>query len=381
MFALVIISFGLVAYAYFGYPLILLAASSRKKHPPLEIYEKHPVLNFTIVIAARNEEAVIGQKIENTLAFQAPAAHSRLEIIVASDDSEDRTDDITREYQECGVRLVRVSPRRGKENAQAAAVREASGDVVFFTDSKVAFQPDTVLRLSRYFADPSVGAVSSIDRVIDERGASGEGAYVRYEMWLRRLESAFGTLVGLSGSGFAVRKQLCEKLATDIPSDFSLLLEARRKGYRGVLADDVVGTYRTVASEKEEFSRKVRTVLRGIRTLFARAEVLNPFSYGFFSWQIISHKLIRWLVPWLIIPGVVASFGLADSSGLFRAFSLCIAAFFVFGALGLCNRALVKLPLFKIPAFFIVSNAAILIAWLKFLGGTKSVIWEPSEKR
>src|SRR5262249_47864476 len=143
----------------------------------------------------------------------------------------------------------------------------------------------------------TVGCVSSVDALMDANGnLSGEGAYVRYEMLLRRLESTLGSVVGLSGSFFAVRREACREWATDVQSDFNTLLNCVRLGFRGVSDETSVGYYRGVTEETREFERKVRTVLRGITTLMHRAGLLSPRRYGLFAWQLVSHKLCRWLV-------------------------------------------------------------------------------------
>jgi hypothetical protein len=136
-------------------------------------------------------------------------------------------------------------------------------------------------------------------------------------MWLRALESEFRSVVGLSGSCFAVRRHLCHTMRADIPSDFSLLLEAQQRGLRGVSAPDVLCWYRAVKSEEEEFQRKVRTVLRGITALMVCSSVMDPRRYGSFAWQVASHKLMRWLVPWFMLIATFGSLILADDSLLF----------------------------------------------------------------
>lgn len=391
--AIVLFSFGMVFYAYFGYPLLLLFLNKiRPQQDNAQIptaAEKEPV-PLTIIITVRNEEKVIREKLEATLALNygssttaavLASAREKLQLIVASDASEDETDNIVREYQLKGVELVRLEQRGGKEKAQSAAVQQAHGSIIVFTDAKIKLNPEALNNFVRYFRDPTVGAVSSVDRVEAGDGtASGEGFYVRYEMWLRGLESNFLSLVGLSGSCFAVRKAVAVNLATDIPSDFALLLEARRQGLRGVSAPDVIGTYKAVKTEEEEFSRKVRTVLRGISALFARREVLSIRKYGVFAWQVISHKLCRWLVPWLFFLGSLATFCIASSSWFFALLSLLLLVFFGSAAFGYLSPAHREKVFCKVPLFFIVSNTAVAVAGLKYLAGRRAVVWNPSAK-
>ena len=310
-----------------------------------------------------------------------PAAESGVQIIVASDASDDDTDEVVKEFATRGVELVRLPERKGKETAQRAAIEVARGDIIIFTDAKIRLRTDALSRYVAYFRDPQIGAVSSNDRLESTPGGgSGEGFYIRYEMWLRSLESQFQTLVGLSGSCFAVRRQVCRNIRTDIPSDFALLIETRRQGLRGVHAPDIVATYGAVASNQAEFERKVRTVLRGITTFFASAEVMNPFKFGSFSWQIVSHKLFRWLVPFFLLVAAAASLVLAVHSTFYALISLGLFGFFTLAAIGHVSPALQKLTVFRAPLFFVIVNAAIAVAWWKFLTGQRSVQWTPSAR-
>ena len=215
----------LVLYAYLGYPAVLMALLLVRDRR----VTKAPVLpSVSFIITAHNEERRIREKLENTLGQDYPA--SRLEIIVASDCSTDRTDEIVGAYPD-RVRLIRAAERRGKEAAQQLAVRAAAGDILVFSDVATALAPDGISSIVGNFADASVGCVSSVDRFVDADGTlSGEGAYVRYEMFLRGLESRVNGLVGLSGSFFAARREVCRRWAADRQSDFNTL-DAQRDGH------------------------------------------------------------------------------------------------------------------------------------------------------
>lgn len=391
---LVIFCFFAVFYAYFGYPLILLVLSritgTKAVNDTSTATETLVLPRIAIIITVRNEAQVIRMKLENTLELRygeqsvrewLNQENSPLELLVASDASDDETDSVVREYESAGVSLVRLEQRGGKERAQKAAIEEVSAEIVVFTDAKIRLNSEALDSFAAHFGDPNVGAVSSIDRVEqDEDGGAGEGFYVRYEMWLRSLESKFSTLIGLSGSCFAVRKEVSSNLSVDIPSDFALLIEARKQGLRGLHAEDVIGTYKTVKTEKEEFNRKVRTVLRGISTLLRRKELFNPFQFGLFSWQIISHKLCRWLVPWFFILGVCGSFALAQGSLFFALLAFLSVCFFVLAVCGCFIPKCRTMIVCKIPLFFLITNAAVAVAWMKYLTGSRTVQWDPSAK-
>ena len=362
-------SVGLVLYAYFGYPCVLMAMSAiadrRVRRAPNDCA-------VTFIITAYNEVARIAAKIENTLAqhYAGP-----LEIIVASDCSTDGTDDIVRGYAP-RVRLIRAQERRGKEAAQQLAVQAASGEILIFSDVATALARDAVATITENFADPTVGCVSSIDRFVDADGRiSGEGAYVRYEMFLRTLETRVNTLVGLSGSFFAARRGVCRNWASDRQSDFNTLLNSVKAGLRGVLDPLSIGYYRPITDPRCEFQRKVRTVVRGIGVFGANLRMLNPSRYGLFAWQLASHKLCRWLVPWAMIAALGSNALLATHSFWWGGILGAQLGFYAASAGGWAgNRSL------RIPNYFFVANLAILIAWFRYARGERMVSWNPSER-
>jgi cellulose synthase/poly-beta-1,6-N-acetylglucosamine synthase-like glycosyltransferase len=365
-----------IVYAYFGYPLLLLIVSRFKTHP-ISKSNITPFVSF--IITAHNEETRIQEKIENTLSQDYP--WGQLEIIVASDCSRDGTDTIVRSFTAQGVKLVRVDERRGKEHAQKHAVEKASGQILVFSDVATRLDINGVRNIVKSFADPTVGCVSSVDKFMDLGGTmSGEELYIRYEMFLRNLESKVNTLVSLSGSFFAARKEVCEHWAADLQSDFNTLINAIRMGLRGVLDCDSVGYYKNISNEKHEFDRKVRTVVRGISVLMSNLGTLNPFRFGLFSWQLLSHKLCRWLVPFAMILVFVSNFILAFGS--FFYFILLIFQFaFYFFALRAGSKSLLKTSrILKIPSFFVQVNLSILNAWYRYLRGERMLMWTPSQR-
>ena len=211
----------MIFYAYFGYPLCLLIISVFKKpnnYSPSNNYQ--PTVSY--IITAYNEEKRIKEKIENSL--KQDYSKEKLEIIVASDCSSDGTDEIVRTFEDKGIKLIRAPERKGKENAQKHAVDAASGEILVFSDVATVLKPDGISKIVGNFGDPAIGCVSSEDKFIDKDGnISGEGASVKYEMFLRKLESKVNTLVGMSGSFFAARREVCKNWATDLQSDFNTL--------------------------------------------------------------------------------------------------------------------------------------------------------------
>jgi cellulose synthase/poly-beta-1,6-N-acetylglucosamine synthase-like glycosyltransferase len=363
-----------VFYAYFGYPLSLVLMRKKWRRDVKRHYLNMPV---TFIITAYNEEKRIREKLENALALEYP--QEKLQILVASDGSTDTTNDIVRSYAERRIELLEVVNRGGKENAQKEAVQNARGEVLVFSDVATLLNTQGLREIVANFADPTVGCVSSEDRLIGQDGVpSGEGAYVRYEMWLRRLESDVYSLVGLSGSFFAARKEVCQDFSGDVQSDFRTLLSSMKLGLRGVCDPKAVGSYLNIADEKQEFARKVRTVLRGLTVFFKHIEFLNVFRYGLFSYQYFCHKLLRWLVPFFLLGALLSNVGLASTS-IFFLWTLFAQLFFY--GIALYGWATDSLRgSLKIPMYFLVVNAAIALAWWQYLTGKRVVLWTPSQR-
>jgi glycosyltransferase involved in cell wall biosynthesis len=364
-------SVALVFYAYLGYPMALAVISLFRNRP---VRKRKITPRVSFIITAHNEEARIREKIDNTLAQDySPRA---LEVIVASDCSSDRTDAIVSAYSP-RVRLTRAPERRGKEAAQQIALESSSGEIVIFSDVATALAPDGVSTIVANFADPTVGCVSSVDRFIDDEGrVSGEGAYVRYEMFLRALETRVNSLVGLSGSFFAARREVCQRWSTDRQSDFNTLLNAVDLGLRGVLDVQSAGYYRNIADDRREFQRKIRTVVRGIFVLATNRRMLNPLRYGLLSWQLASHKLCRWLVPFAMIAALVSNAALIFQSPLYFTTFLMQSVFYAAALWGLGAG----IPALKIPTFLFLANLGVLMAWVRFARGERIVCWSPSER-
>src|SRR5262249_29179610 len=236
-----------------------------------------------------------------------------------SDCSTDSTDTTVKTYANKGVRLIRAEERKGKEATQGLAVEATVGEILVFSDVATMLPHGGSATIVKNFSNPSVGCGSSVGRFIESDGrTSGEGAYVKYEMLLRRLETRVNTLVGLSGSFFAARREVCQPWAVDLQSDFNTLLNAVKLRLRGVSDPDCIGYYNNLDNERKEYERKVRTVLRGISVLMKSLSMLNPFKYHLFSWQLFSHKLCRWLVPFAMILVFVSNMLLISSSALYQ---------------------------------------------------------------
>lgn len=366
----------LIIYAYFGYPLSLFIISLlRNRKINKSLFYPH----LAMIITAYNEEKRIQQKLENTLLLSYPK--DKLQVIVVSDGSTDRTNELVQRYCRDGIELLELPERNGKDNAQKVAVCHAKGEIVVFTDVATMLDPDGLQQIVSNFADPSVGCVSSEDRLIRNDGKpSGESLYVRYEMWLRRLESRVNSLVGLSGSFFAVRKELCKDFSGEMQSDFRMVLNSIKVGLRAVSDPKVIGYYQDVSEEKQEFDRKVRTVLRGLTVFFQHLHFLNILNYGLFSYQYFCHKLLRWSVPAFLIIVFISNLILASESHFFLMLFLGQLIFYSLGVGGYIKANSPSKPFLKIPMYFLIVNFSILLAWIRYLKGHRVVMWEPTER-
>jgi len=366
-------AFGAI-YSYALYPLLLMALPRRGvQQPGTAATTATP--HVSLIIACRNESGRLRHKLDNALAVDYP----QLEILVASDASDDDSDDIVREYAARGVRLIRSAERRGKEHAQGLAILAARSDILVFSDAGTDLPRDSLRHIVADFADPRVGAVSSEDTFISADGRLvGEGAYVRYEMWLRRLEASVSSLVGLSGSFFAARRAVLADWDDAVPSDFATAINTVRAGQVAISDPRVRGLYRDVKDPSREYQRKVRTALRGMAALARLPEVLNPFRHGVFALQMFSHKVMRWLVPWFLLGLLATSAALAPRAPVYAAaFLLQVAGYLtVMAAHGM--PALRRIGPLRLAYYFVQVNVALADAGLRLLRGQRVTTWNPS---
>jgi cellulose synthase/poly-beta-1,6-N-acetylglucosamine synthase-like glycosyltransferase len=380
------VSLFLAIFAYLLYPItlfILVKARRLISKSERAIQANGNNYSISVIIAVRNEEKIIREKLENTLLLKARLLQheGEVEIIVASDGSEDLTNQIVREYQDRGIELVFIPKPCGKESAQREAIKHATGDIIVFTDARSMLDTEALKNILKYFLDDAVGAVSSVDRMIDDgKSGSGERLYLAYEMCLRRLESEYFSLIGLSGSCFAVRRDICEDLRVNIPSDFSLLIRAREKGLRGVQADDVICSYKSVGSDEKEFRRKIRTVLRGMTAFFSNLHIIKPIQDFKFTFLLLSHKLMRWLAPVFLLVAFIISYILFREAYFYSIFFILGVSFILVAVIGYVLPGLRKNVIVKAVLFFAITNLAVLVAWWKYIRGDRVVSWTPSSE-
>lgn len=379
---LILVPVAVFGYAFVLYPgLLFLFASFRRRPAPPELVD-WPEL--TITLPVYNEEKVVARAIESLLAIDYP--RELLHILVISDASTDRTDAIVESYADRGVGLLRLPNRSGKTQAENAAAPRLRGSIVVNTDATTLIPPQSLKALVRAFGDPSVGVSSGRDvsQVIPESDSNaGESGYVGFEMWLRRLETRLGTIVGASGCFYAVRRDFHDTLfPVALSRDFACTLMARRRGFRSVSADAAVCIVPRTRSLQGEFRRKSRTMARGLETLWYLRGLLNPLRYGLFSWMLFSHKLVRWLL-FACMPLMPLGCLLLLGTDQWWVGGLGLVATAVTAGLGWFgfnhpDRRL-PLPLGKV-CYVSLAIGAGLSAWARALRGELNPIWEPTRR-
>ena len=370
----------LLVYIYFGYPLLLAALTRAGFGRGVRQAPAEP--SVTLVISAFNEAAVIRRKIENSLALDYPS--ERLQVIVVSDASDDGTDEIVRDF-DGQVELLRMEERGGKTLGLNAAVAQARGEIVVFSDANAMYEPDVIRNIGRNFADPAVGAVTGESRYVvgdEDLSTQSENAYWSYELGLKAMESRLGSLVGGDGAIYAIRRELYRPMAASDLSDFINPLQIVAQGYRNVYEPQAVSWEGGAEGFQAEYRRKVRIVNRAWRATAKMRALLNPFRYGWFAVQFLSHKLLRWLAP--VFMGLVLLTSIllvVTADGWF--YGLALAGQLAFYGLALAGQFLARTgravpALLRIPYYFCLVNLASLMALLQLMVGKRYTTWNVS---
>lgn len=376
------ISLGLLAYHYLVYPAIVILAARFLSHRPGDVLlwdEDLP--RISLVIAAYNEEKVIGAKLDNSLALDYPS--EKFEIIVVSDGSNDGTPGVVEQYAGRGVISLHEPARRGKTAALNRGVPLASGDIVLFSDANNDFNAGALRALAKHFSDPSVGGVCGVKRITEARGresSEGDSLYWRYESAIKLAESALGTITNGDGEIFAVRRALYQPMdETVINDDAELTLHLVKNGYR-VLYEPGAQSYELASiAIKDDFFVKVRMVAGGFQTIARHAAFLLP-PRNWFSIAFFSHKILRWTAPVWLIAMFVASVLLLAQPLYAILFGLQIA-FYLLGAVGWFLRQRGDLPtVIYVPFYFCAMNFAAFFGLLRFLRRTQQVQWHKAQR-
>ncbi len=364
------VSMGTLAYVYGGYPLAvrLWAAIGGRR---VAAAPNEP--RVCVLIAANDEAAVIGRKVENSLGLDYPM--DRLDVVVASDGSSDGTNDIVRAFAP-RVRLLPFAERRGKIAAINEAMAGIDADVVVFSDANTFLRKDAIRKLVQNFADPEVGAVSGDVVLIGERAslAGSEDLYYRYERHLQRLESEVGSLVGVDGALYAIRRELFTPPPGDtILDDMAIPMAVLRSGHRVVFEVDALAEEAGSSSASEEFWRKVRVVAGAVQFLL-RADSGVPASRVQALFTLVSHKALRWMSPAFAAVAFAASAVLAPSSTFFASVLAVECGVLALGAAG-CVTALRRAKIVSLAHYFCLVQTAAAVGFARGIAGRQPVAW------
>src|SRR5215204_1554158 len=325
-------SAALLSYTYVGYPLLVFAVA-RLRPRAVRRAEREP--EVSVVITAYNEERDLAAKLENTLALDYP--FEKLEIIVASDCSTDRTDEIARSFAARRVRLHRQPERLGKTAAQNAAVELARGEVILFSDATTLYRPDVLRVMLPSFADDSVGCVAGRLVYVDPADSGvGRGArsYWGYETFIKEQESRARSLIGASGCLYAVRRAAYVPLYHEACSDFIIATKMGEQGLRAVYEPEAVCTEETNRRSDRELQMRVRVIAQTYTDLWRHRSMLNPLRGGFYSVELFSHKVMRYAVPLFLALLFASSLALAPRSWFYALAALAQCCFYAAAALG-----------------------------------------------
>jgi cellulose synthase/poly-beta-1,6-N-acetylglucosamine synthase-like glycosyltransferase len=367
---------GGLVYVYVGYPSIVFLVSRLRPRPIAKAAWEPTV---SILIAAHNEEAHIGRTIANKLALDYP--RKKLQIIVVSDGSTDRTDAIAASFASAGVLCLRQEPRNGKTAAINLAVPHATGELLVFADANSLYDVAALRHLASAFADPTVGYVTGKLVYVNEDGSmTGDGCtlYMRYENVIRRSESQTGSIVGVNGGIDAVRRSLYQPMHPDDLPDLVLPLSVVARGSRVVYEPGARLSEHSHGNPRDEYRMRVRVALRALWTLADMRSMLNVRRHGFYAIQLLSHKVLRYLA-WLMGVAMFVCAALLWNAGTpYRVIFLLQVGFYVCAAVGLLaerrghsNRWL------SIPYYFVLINAASLQAFVLFARGERARVWKP----
>jgi cellulose synthase/poly-beta-1,6-N-acetylglucosamine synthase-like glycosyltransferase len=363
-------------YTYAGFPILVALVSVLR---PRAVRQGEYEPTVSVIITAYNEEMDLRAKLENTLRLDYP--RELLEVIVSSDCSSDQTDEIARQFAPRGVRLHRQPIRLGKTAAQNAGVELARGEIILFSDATSHYRSNVLRAMLPNFADSSVGCVAGrliyVDRS-DSQIGRGARSYWSYETFLKTHESRTGSLIGASGCLYAVRRTAYVPLYHDACSDFIIATKMVEQGLRAIYEPDAVCEEETNRRTDKELEMRVRVIAQTFTDLWRHRNMLNPFKSGFYAVQLLSHKVMRYLVPFFLIAILAASAALAPGSMAFR-IALGAQLFCYAGALvGLMfESSSVRHRGLALPQYFVLTNVASLIALYQFLRGERYAQWDP----
>ncbi len=373
----------MIINSFFVYPLVVFFVGRekgvKKKNSPVE-----PTVS--ILIAARNEEKVIGARIENIASQNYD--FSKLEVLVGSDSSTDSTNQILAEKQKkySWLKTFISENRLGKAGILNELIKQVKNEILVFTDANTEFGENALINLVQDFSRKEVGGVCGKLILTDTENIRNQGVeetkYWKYETFIKKAEGESGVLIAANGGIFAIRKELYKNIPVDkaVTDDLFISLAVVSEYYTFTYCQDAVG-YESIGKDiKEEFSRKLRFISTNFQTL----KEFKNLIFGknkFLAYAFLSHKLTRWILPWLLLLLLVLSLFLAGGNSLIFIFLVIQMLFYLFAFMGFMMSLInVRVAAFSLPYFFVVSNVAVAAGLVRFLRKKHSVIWESTKR-
>jgi glycosyltransferase involved in cell wall biosynthesis len=369
------VSLGILLYVFFGFPLLLSILAVVKRRP---VHKADITPSVSIIITAFNEEKHIRQKIDNCLALVYPP--EKVEIIVVSDGSTDATDHVLRTIEEPRIKVLRTSTQRGKTLCQNLAVEVARNEVLFFTDATVTHPPDALKVLVRGLADNTVGCVTGRPVFRRDEGAAslGQGNRERYEFYLRSKLGEAGTLLGAQDCIYVIPRKFYVPVRDDLDSGFVGPLQLLANKLRTIYEPFAIAFVdRRPPTIYDEFARRSRITLRGMRGLIHMKRLMNPFRYGLVAISLISTRLLRWLSPIFLLLLFVSNSVLLYGE-FYRLTFVFQTGFYLVAVVGylLGRQGRRVTMLFYLPLYFCVLACSAAVGLKRLLAGDTGQIWQ-----
>jgi len=382
------ISLFIVFYTFIGYGILLfIIVKIRRilKGKKEEIYNEDTLPTVTLVVAAYNEEGIIEEKIKNTLLLHYPK--DKINYLFVTDGSNDATPEIIRKYQQ--IQLMHSPERKGKVAAIHRVMPGITSEVVVFTDANTFINEDALVKICRHYNDPSVGCVSGEKRVQIEEASdatAGEGFYWKYESKLKAWDSELYSVAGAAGELYSIRTALYEAVPLDsIIDDFMISLLVIPKGYKIMYEPAAYAIETSSENTKEELKRKIRIAAGGMQSIIRLRQFFNPFPNPVFSFQYISHRVLRWTVtPFCLILTFLLNLPLAlhNNGAIYKLLFVGQFFFYVLALLGwLVERKQVRIKILFIPYYFCLMNYAVIAGIIRYFSKKQSAAWEKSKRK
>lgn len=373
------ISVIIIFYVYIGYPLLIYLLSLFYKKP---LRGKYIYPTVSILVSVYNEEKNIETKIQSLIHLDYPG--ERFEILIGSDGSTDRTNEILKAYQPMSPSVHKIKvyfkpERQGKPGMLNLLAKEAKGEIIVFTDARQKLEKNALKELVKHFSDTKVGSVSAAlfyEGETENKAGSGVGIYWRYEKFIRKSESRMGSMLGATGALYAIKKELFPQLPKNlILDDVYIPMKIIEKGYRAIFDSKAKVYDKVFKNPGDEFLRKTRTLAGNFQLFIYLRRLFNPFK-GKISWQFFSHKFLRLMVPFLLVAVFISNFFLNRNYfyNIFLILQIIFYSFALFG--GIIKK---RNKIFDIPYMFCVMNSAAVVGLFRFLTQKQGVLWEKAE--